>query len=146
MNRQGFTLTELMMTVVIVGILATLALPSLTRPVEAGYWRSARDILITTYMGEKVYYHLNGSIYIAPIGSSTSAADNAAWSAIYMENPNGGLPITFGVEDPGPGENFMAWAKRNNTGQCIAVTDVQKNPLVTGPASRGCTSLWVELP
>lgn len=143
MNRRGFTLTEVMMTVVIVGVLATLAIPSLTRPVGAGYWRSARDILITTRVAQKVHFHLNNNTYIAPIGSSTTVVDNDKWSAIYMENPNGGLPIIFEVSAVGAG--YKAWARRQGTSLCLSVTDTNKDPQPDATAGPGCTKAWQEL-
>ncbi|MEM9729444.1 MAG: prepilin-type N-terminal cleavage/methylation domain-containing protein [Myxococcota bacterium] len=46
-RQQGFTVTELMITVVILGVLATLAIPSFT-----GYIYKARVTEATTFLGE----------------------------------------------------------------------------------------------
>ncbi len=46
-NNQGFTLVELMITVAIIGILATVALPSYNRYIERGYLAQAHTDLIS---------------------------------------------------------------------------------------------------
>ncbi len=91
---QGFSLMEVMVVVVIVGILAAVAIPNYRTTIERGYMREADDLLMTIYNGERAYY-LNTSKYRAlPIGSTMSD-----WREIYMDTPNiSTIPITFRVE------------------------------------------------
>ena len=96
------------MTVVVIGILASMAFANYQRTVEGGRWQTARDILQTIYSGEIVYWTTN-NLYFAP----------GAWSAIYMDNPNGTLPVTFTVvvDNAAIPPTFTATATRNG-GPC----------------------------
>jgi len=97
----GFTLSEVLIATVIVGVLASLAIPQFTRTIERAYWRDARDLLMTTYAGEQVYFAANDAYY-AP----------GTWNTIYMDNPNGGsVPVSFTVGVVG--KTFTATATRN---------------------------------
>jgi type IV pilus assembly protein PilE len=89
MDARGFSLAEVLIAVVVVGILAAMALPRYGRTVERGYWRAAQDILQTVYSGEQVYEAANGT-YVNP------ATCAPAWRCIYVDNPNtGAIPVTF---------------------------------------------------
>lgn len=55
-NRpNGFTLMELMIGLIIVGILATMAVPSFSRAVERTRVKDAQTVLAALYSSEKVY-------------------------------------------------------------------------------------------
>ena len=107
---SAFTLTEVMVTVVIVGILASMAMVGYQRTIEGSYWRTARDILQTIYSGEIVYWTTN-SQYFAP-------AAPADWTNIHMDNPNTALPVTFtvAVDNVANPPTFTATATRNGGG------------------------------
>ena len=53
---HGFTLVELLVVVVIIGLLATLAFGGLQRAVEKGREKEARLMLGTLYQAEEIYY------------------------------------------------------------------------------------------
>ena len=128
----GFTLMEVLMTVVLMGILASMAVPSYTRVVERGYWRSAQDILQTLYAGEQVYFTVNNAYQAIPPG---------AWSTIYMDDPNTSTPfvgrVTFTITAAGvgPGATFTATANR---GGGRVMTMDQTHQLCTGPPATAC--------
>ena len=137
-HRAAFTLIELMMVVVVLGILASLAYPSYQRAIERAYWREAQDLLLTTYYGERAYF-LRNSTYKGPI-APTSTAD---WQAIFMENPNvASIPTQFEVLDCSPNcaTMFAAQATRQS-GLCKdkTLTINQTNTLSSaGPCWAGC--------
>lgn len=93
MTRRGFTLMEVLMTVVIIGILSSLAIPTYTRTVERSHWRQAQDVLLAIYTGERAYYFAEDA-YIDP--------DLEGWAVIYMDDPNlGSDDIIYGVDTTG---------------------------------------------
>ena len=111
MGRRGFTLTEVLVTVSIIGILAAIAIPNYSRAVERSYWRQAQDLLLTIYAGERSYYFVNNKYCDVTSGPCT-------WNDIYVENPSlPSIPVTFtancfpGCSGPPP-PGFLAVATR----------------------------------
>ena len=100
---------ELLVTVMIIGILASIALPQYRKTVELGYRQQAQDLLLTIYYGEKAYF----------VGNNQYKDPGTNWGTIYTENPQTGSPppTTYTVQVTGGGLNFTAKAKRQG-GQC----------------------------
>ncbi len=81
-NNQGFTLVELMIAVAIIGILATIALPSYNRYIERGYLTQAHTDLIGVNNQIKTKLVKNPSL------------DLSAELAAFKDNPK-----SYGVDD-----------------------------------------------
>ena len=61
MNKKGFTLLELLVVVLIIGILSAVALPRYQKAVEKSRVTQAITLLKAVYDAQKVYYMANGS-------------------------------------------------------------------------------------
>lgn len=65
-GKKGFTLLELLIVVIIIGILGTLALPRFFRAVERTRWAEAKSVL-ATLRGAQVRYRAENGAYTATI-------------------------------------------------------------------------------
>lgn len=122
MRSRGFTLLELLITVVIIAILAAVAIPQYNRAVQRSYWRTARDLLQAIYSGEQVYEAANGSYVDAD-------ACAPAWRCIYMDDPNTAtIPVTYTVAVVGaPPTAFTATATYDTTAAETQTIDENRN-------------------
>lgn len=83
-NKKAFTLIEVMVVVIIIGILSALAMPSFNKSMNKAREKEARTILELIYNAEKVY-RLDKKKYVSAIDASASA-----WADLsgYIDNPN----------------------------------------------------------
>lgn len=82
-SSKGFTLIELMIVVVIIGILATMAIPRYFNVVTKNKQGEAKMILKQIYTNERTYRQ-QGSGYFIP-GAAASASNPAAFRLIWIE-------------------------------------------------------------
>lgn len=90
-RRPGFTLIELVIVVVILGVLAAIALPRLRNTRGRGYTATLHSDLRNLAVAEEAYYYQNGAytsdiarlpVSVSPgVTLSVSAADERGWGA-----------------------------------------------------------------
>ena len=59
-NKQAFTLIELLVVVLIIGILASIALPQYQKAVAKSRYSAMKALTQSIYQGEQVYFMANG--------------------------------------------------------------------------------------
>ena len=104
-NKKAFTMMELLVSIVIVGVMAGLAIPAYFRTVEESRHNEAITNLNIIHMGEKIY-HLNYATYIA--GASIAALD-----ASLQTDMAATFYTTVSVTIAGP-NSYTATLTRNN--------------------------------
>ena len=120
-RTQGFTLVELMIVVVILGLLAAIAIPTFSQYMRRAKTSEARDALAELYKGSVVYFsenHYNssdGKIYSLVFPDSSS-----------KQNPD---PVPKGVKVKTTW-NFEPWLSLNF--QEVGLTYFSYNYLSTG--------------
>jgi type IV pilus assembly protein PilE len=105
----GVTLTELLVVVIIIGILAVLALPMLVKTMERAKLGEAASNLNLIRTGEKIYFLERG--YFS--GGATGL------DVLNIEDPNDASESRYFnytiTSDAGDGDNFTARAQRRDS-------------------------------
>jgi len=115
-NRRGFTLIELMIVVVIIGILAALAIPKFIKVTGKAKVSEAKTILKEIFTLEKAYFNEHDAY--------RTFADGAACDPIGFDLPEGTSRFLYKVESTDTTANFTATATE--------AVDVDGNGTTTG--------------
>jgi type IV pilus assembly protein PilE len=104
--KKGFTLLEVMVTIVIIGILGTLALPAYLRSLEITYDNQAKSDLKLLSRAEKGYY-LDMTAYYVP-SNATQPEINRELNSVL------GLSLSGGTD--------RKWNFTGNAAGCVKAT------------------------
>lgn len=84
-DQAGFNLTELLIVLVIIGILASLALPAYTKTKERALDKEAQTALRLIQAGEKLYFLRNDNYYP---NSNINSINQTLQLGLPSNNPN----------------------------------------------------------
>ncbi len=111
--RRGFTLIEILVTIVILGVVAGLATPTYFASVEQSRANEAIVNLNTIYMGEKIYALNNLGYYWMPSSNPIDVASTNAALNIDIKPQFYSISIDYG--NTLNSFSFKATAQRNAT-------------------------------
>ncbi|PIQ82022.1 MAG: dolichyl-phosphate-mannose--protein mannosyltransferase [Candidatus Omnitrophica bacterium CG11_big_fil_rev_8_21_14_0_20_64_10] len=114
-QNKGFTLIELLVVVVIVGLLATIAIPQFQNAMEKAKEAEARKILGSIYQAQLLYNTENPSKYAKQFSDLMVTAPTAATTAHYF---------TYAIGSSGT--SWTATASRTTAGGRDNVTAANK--------------------
>ncbi len=113
MGKKGFTLLEVLMVVIIIGVLATLAIPQYTKTVEKARASEAYSNLGTIRKAEWIFYN-----------DRTPQTFTAVVGSLDIENPNSFATRNFNYTVTAGASTFTATAARvsgTNSGETITI-------------------------
>jgi type IV pilus assembly protein PilA len=104
-SRKGFTLIELMVVILIVGILAAVAIPLMRGRIDSAKWTEGKSAMGTIAVGLRAYCAEKGSDFDADVAASLNVND---FSALGIEDEDlngtifavGNYLITAAAYDP----------------------------------------------
>jgi len=119
----GFSMIELLITVVIIGVVSSMAMTTYFGTLERGRWSHARETVLGIAHAEEIYMALNGEYYGAGILINITACDDAApmtflscrnaWeNNLYFDDPNrypsANSDVLFSVAVTGVNDEFFS--------------------------------------
>ena len=102
----GFTLTEVLITVVILAIVAAAAVANYGVTVQRARFDAARAVLVKIFEGEKFYY---STLSAAGAFTATPASAQLWLNDLQMDIPNN-ANVTYTITQPGGAGTFTATA------------------------------------
>ena len=91
--KNGYTLAEVLMVVVVIGVLAAMIIPRLSKSPEKAVAAEAAGILQSIRQAE-IGYHFDAGSYLSPV----NAGD---WAKLGLDDPNTGTKFTYAVDGTG---------------------------------------------
>ena len=130
--KTGFTLVEIMVVIIIIGVLATIAIPNYSKTVDRSRLQDAMQQLTTLHAANMIYRAQSGTGYLAATYSGSTAVRDI--------NENLGINIIangFAYSYTGTATSFTATANLG-TAYTVTVREIDINtsaPSITCPPS-----------
>jgi type IV pilus assembly protein PilA len=145
-EQQGFTMVELMIVVLVIGILIAIAIPTFLGSRNRAYNRSAQSDLRAALIGAKTIYSTNGSYQCA------TAANGVAAPCVGIGMPSVERALTYQTTasttaapnvsiTSAPTAILWAAARMSKSGTCFGIRDVPTTGTWYGQSLATCTGL-----
>lgn len=134
-DKKGFTLMEIIVVMVIIGILAAISVPIYTTIVVQGSAKAAQNNLITIYNAQKNYYFSNGAYCTSANGVCNSLNSINTTLALNLIDNN----FTYTCNNAA---GFICTATNNSDSRLVLT--LSNNPIVlpggTPPLNPSCAT------
>ena len=130
--KKGYTLTEVLLVVIIIAILAAIAIPGYSKMSRRQRCSEGRDALLSIYAGEKVFASVNNDAFFpVPAKGMTMQQWN---DNLYMDDPSPpDKAISYSVAVAGAAPNMTFIATARFAGDADIMTINQTRTLVPDP-------------
>lgn len=135
-NNKAFTLTELMIVVIIIGVMASFAIPNYSKSVERAHRKDAETQLSTIWSADQIYRSQNGQYWPSGGSNDITAINNTLGLGIIPNgmtyNCTGGPPTV-----PNPFGTFTCTAVRQPPAASFTITVTQAQIDSSNPSCGG---------
>ena|SRR5687768_6844684 len=121
-RRPGFTLIELMMVIVIIGVLAAIAMPKLAKTRERGYFKAVMSDLRNLQTQQEIYYNPQFQLYASTLADLPNYRNSPGVTVTLTEAGNTGWAATGGHVGLAATQMCAVWFGTVNTVPAPATT------------------------
>ena len=130
MSKKGLTLMEISVVCIIVGVLATIAVPAFNSSIESGKSVDAKNVLLSIYAAQKSYF-ANTNTYCTDTGGlATCLGVTIPGTSVTYSCPATAVPATSG--------SVCTATLARSGGNMVYTIDVTQNIGLTGCTNPIC--------